>query len=362
MTTSRIGFALLAATCLTACTAAAFGSEGAANTKLTVNAPENGNNEGGAVAAFAAKLENAPAERIFVRIELAGITHHVIIDPEDPWTGNPQTIFVSDRWLLAPKGPNEMKVDLIDMRERVFYTTSVPVTIKPPEFERFEMIRDNALNKLTGAASLIHSNWRDFTSAMHEAKAGLREVSDDDLRFKESYYLSYVNHDLMQRTSAYVDMAEVHEEQFEPGDALACLRFAEEIFEKEKEKKTSTPHYKDFPITQSPVGPSWAPSHFEGYAVFYARRGALSNAVSWLEKEADWYIEQSKLPHIRAEEKDGILKNAAESYRKIAHLHVILNKDVEGYDRYIKKFRDTLPESCLRRNYTTFGPVQGLYR
>ncbi|MBN1419996.1 MAG: hypothetical protein JXP34_14550 [Planctomycetes bacterium] len=338
-------------------------AEGAGELALEIVAPSEGKNRRGAIVSFGAKLRNAPAKRLLVRVAVAGVTHHILIDPEDPWTGQTGQIAIGDYWFLAPKGPQIMSVDVMDAsRENVLYNAEVPFAVEQQSEDDFNWAMGNTYSSIISGARQVRSSYADFTSKMHERRSGKEGISEEDVRFRERYYLNYVNFDLISRTDAYSHMATVHEQSFLPGDALACLRYAEEIFEKEKGRKTTTPHFKDWPIIHNPVDSSAPPGHFEGYALFYARRGALSNAVEWLEKKAEWYVEQANLPHTREEVKPGIHKDAAETYRTIAHLHMILNKDLEGYERYMKKFYGFLPKKYESRSPFGLVPVAGVNR
>lgn len=345
--------------------AAAHGraAEGAGAMSLEVVSPSEGRNRLGAVVSFGAKLHNAPDKRLFVRVSVAGMTHHILIDPEDPWTGKTGEITIGDYWFLAPKGPHTMSVDVIDAtREDVLHHTEVAFTVDAQSEEDFNWAMGNTYTNIISSARQVRSSYANFTGRMHEGKLGDAKIDEEDIRIREGYYLGYVSLDLISRTDAYSNMATVHEQAFLPGDALACLKYAEEIFEKEKDRKTTTPHYKDWPIVHDPLDSSSPPGHYEGYALFYARRGALSNAVEWMEKQADWYLEQAKLPHTRDEVKPGIYRDAAEAYRTIAHLHVIINKDVEGYEKYMKKFYGVLPEKHRSRSGFGLMPVAGVSR
>ncbi|HAK95701.1 MAG TPA: hypothetical protein DCM87_12060 [Planctomycetes bacterium] len=329
---------------------------------LDIRSPVKGAKIESGVVEFFAQLRNAPAEKLLLRLAVAGKSsagprHCILVDPDDPWTAPARVLNVFEDLLLLTAGAHELAVELAGVETgKVLLSDKIPFSVAGPPPAAIDRYRAEAALSLANGARWLRQAEDDYARELVRQKAD-GAAYGGDAKGAAARYLMYVNLDFFQRMQGYAILASHYDRSWQQADALACLNLAEEILQKEKERTVVAAPFGAWPIVRSPEGVSKAPSHYEGYARFYARRGDLAPAVEWLLKEAAWYEQQATAAPPSQGQTTEARKLEAESYRKIAHLHVMLASDLDGYAKHIARFKAMLPESARNANYSSFGPV-----
>lgn len=314
----------------------------AGQVKMSIPAHDPAYGPEGAIPILRVKLENMQAKAV-IHIESGQTVHNFLIDPENPWLVTNGSASIADSYLLFEEGPRRISVQALDYSTRkVLAEATVSLDVKKPDREAMkEEIEHNAYWQIAAAAQTLREadkvyRREYFDSRMGDAAAKAR------LRWAADEYLERRTRDFLWRISAYALLSEYYERNFRPEQARLALECADEIYEKEKGTTFTGPDFALWPITNSKGGPTEAPGHFWRYACYYARRGDRDKAIDWYRKQAEWYEAQAKAAHLTAEQKAKARQLAAQAYRGMAQLEVILKNNIDRYETWMGKSREAL--------------------
>lgn len=291
-------------------------------------------------------------EVLVVKIEAFGTTHHLVVDPRDPWVAPGQDVCLED-WYLRPEHEGEQAVgvevrargkDPARDRDRVLLKTTVTVDVRKMDDEKFEEDLDDARRLLTGGS--VQGDWEFYANAVVHSKDGKwvgRPLSENGRAYQDACHTFF-----MDRVQAYAHLARTFEARMRPGDAQRALKEAQDIFQEEREVVVATPHNPGLPLAREPDYFTRAPGHFEGYVHFYGKSGDMDNAFAWLQEMHKWYDDERQRGDLLPEDRVDAQDYLASAYRKAAHLSILINQDWEQYDIGMKKFDELLSEGARK--------------
>lgn len=334
-------------------------SAGAGAATITVTSQTAGEDSfAGATPFIRLELGNLPASRVVVRLESGRMVHHFLIDPTDPWIGTGAPVRLIDYFLLFAEGPRKVAVQVREHAKlKMLAETTLSLDVKRPDPATMQEYLEHPVYwEIAAAGTSLREADDDYRRVYFDSRMGSADATSR-LQSAADNYLERRTLDLIWRISAYALLAEHYERGFHPEQAKLALACADEIYEKERETKFTGPNFAAWPIIYTKAKPTEAPLHFNRYARYYARRGDRDKAIDWLKQEAEWYVTQSKAPHLTAARKLEARMFAARAYRHMAHLEMVLRNKIDFYEGWMAKFREMLPPAYASPAAPNDGPV-----
>jgi hypothetical protein len=291
-------------------------------------------------------LNGGPADPLTVRVRAFGATHFLPIGARMSLLGQHPDIELTDELWPVAAGSHTLEVMVFPakggeplLERRIRFTIAAP---KPPDKD-LDGIRD----RLAGLAESMERAEREYATARRSRRtvAPGTAAPGDTLRARRL-------DEFFGRVRAYADVAEVMERQLQPERALQALRFAQQIFESERETAGIHPERPGDPTLDVPRRLTPAPAHLAALARFHTRRGDLEQALASWRQEADWYDRQARRSDLDPKDRrqcagpDEILGQETTCVAKaslvrwrMADTHFLLRADRAAYEALIAEGR-----------------------
>jgi tetratricopeptide (TPR) repeat protein len=293
-------------------------------------------------------LSTVGNECLVISIACFGTTHHIVVDPADPWIHPGRPVEILDRYLRPDKEGKHEVTAMVRERESRAVLLRATATVEVSRTDE-ESVKD-ALNSARGyLVPRERSAWLYYGFVRQEMKLGSKVYGTPKVQDKAAEdYLNACHTDLENRVLAYRNLAQLYESLLRPGDGLRALEKAEEIQEQEGSRLVTGTHLGAWPVTRQYGYFTRAPVHLLALARHHGRSGKLEECLARLDKVVEWYQLELRRTDLSEKDKVDARDQLASTYREIAHVHVLLAWDWKAYDENMARCRANLSEHHSR--------------
>ena len=294
---------------------------------------------------FRARLSGV-TELVIVRVDFAGVTHFVMVNPVPPGTRprpgqRPIEPGADDPWLPIALGKRELTASVLskDGKEIV---AKQKVTFTVEQQSDAELAKgmygfSRTYDTLNGAAEALRESWRNFCNSVDAASRSNDSEHWDAVRYQAKLYMGMRSDEFHARIRAYAELADAYVNAGRPADAMRAAQEAERIYQAGKLGKTDGEFFGGFPVIYDPrpaenVG---SPAHLACMARLYVAKGDLETACSWYQKAISFQVAQAEAAHLDAGAKQRCRDEAAGIYRQAAVVTFLLTNDMVAYQRWM---------------------------
>ncbi len=323
----------------------AFSQEKDREIPLHILSPKEGETVEGFVR-FLAYHRGMPDKPLTVVVECGELIHYMLLEPDnefaDAYYSEEEEDYLGpllkDAHLFLEPGPHTLTVKIRELNgatsllEKQIKFTLVSKDIEKDIEESRDLMDGNA-------SSLIYGKRRLHESMLQAVLKGGDPKTGEKVQERAEGYRSNRISEFYGRIRNYCTIAELFEVNHELEKARKALDLALEIYEEEKESAHGDPLDSSSTGEVRPGDPYFLlpPDHYRRYVDFYARRGNLESAVMWLKNTAEFLQEKTENPDVDPDMVEFIPDDIAETYYKIACLHLLLQNDLDGYREWEKK-------------------------
>ena len=319
---------------------------------LHILSPKEGETVEGFVQ-FLAYHRGMPDKPMTVVVECGELIHYMLLEPDsefaDSYYSEEEEDYLGpmlkDSHFFLKPGSHTMTVKVRALNGATsLFEKQIKFTLASKDIEKgFEEARKRMDNS---ASSLIHGKRRLHEAMLQAGIKGSDPKADEDVKERAKEYRNNRISEFHGRISDYCAIAELFEVNHELEKAKKALDLAFEIYEEDKESAHGDPLDSSSTGEVRPGDPYFTlpPDHYRRHVDFYTRRGDLESAVMWLKNTAEFLQEKSRYPDVDPDLVEFIPDDIAETYYKIACLHLLLRNDLDGYREWEKKALEILDQ------------------
>lgn len=326
----------------------AAGAADVTSLRIKIESPQPKQQITGGIVSFSGQARGWEGEALFARVRGFGGTRQVFIDPNDPWMNPGDDVYIRMR-IAVPAGHHELVFEVLRAKdEKVLVSKSAAFEIVVPDAAWLEEQLDTARQEIAGASGSLEGARRTYRQSLWRAKTSENLTEENAARAGDTYRVSVWHAYHTYLLKGYSDVSHAYDRAFEPEKALGALKLADEMYAATQDDVVSGPHFDNWPVYRFPGACSSVPTHFGWYWIFYEHHGNLAELVRCLEREGTFYQQEAGRDDLDDKEKSSAMNHVAETYRSIAHFHVMLANDMEGYHKWMEKFREVLPNQPMQ--------------